>query len=99
MSILKSQYSLIVLLILVTLKLGAQDVISVDSFDEISVLGNIQVVLEKGEKSQVMVDTYDISEDDVSIFVQNGRLKLHLLKTIFRDKNKTKRHCVYTSWC
>ena len=91
----KSQFTLIVLFILATINLGAQDIISMEPFDGVSVLGNIEVTLEKGEKPQVIVETYDISEDDVSIFVKEGRLKLQLLKTIFRDNQEVKIKVIY----
>lgn len=70
--------------------LFAQEVFNLNSFDGISVLGNIEVILEKGDNPRAEVTANGISEEDVSVFVKEGVLKLQLLKTIFReDENVT----------
>lgn len=84
------------LLLLATFSLGAQDSTSLETFNGISVLGNIHVTLEKGEKPQAIIETYDISEDAVSVFVKNGVLRLQLLKTIFNDCKDVNVTVIYT---
>ena len=85
------------LFLLSAFSLNAQDVVDLAAFDGVSVLGNIKVTLVKGEKAQAIVETHDISEDAVSIFVKHGVLKLQLLKTMFRNNEEVNIKVIYTS--
>jgi hypothetical protein len=76
------------LCLLAGINLQAQDIYPLKSFDGISVLGNIEVVLVKGDKAEAEVTTQGISEEDVSVFVKEGVLKLQLLKTIFKSNEQ-----------
>lgn len=73
------------LFLITALNLQAQEVYNLRSFDGISVLGNIEVILEKGTEAKAEVTTEGFSEEDVSVFVKEGVLKLQMLKTIFKE--------------
>ncbi|MBK7869599.1 MAG: DUF2807 domain-containing protein [Saprospiraceae bacterium] len=68
----------------------AQSDYKLDYFDEISVAGNIEVVLVKGDAEKAVMQTYGIPEDEVNISVKGQTLKLSLLNSIFY-KNKNER--------
>ncbi|MFM9952105.1 MAG: head GIN domain-containing protein [Saprospiraceae bacterium] len=68
--------------------LYAQDVRKLQPFDEIMVSGNITVLLQKGEEESAVVEANGISEDKISVYVKNGKLKLQLLDGFFY-KNAT----------
>ena len=78
------------------LGLQAQDERSLNTFDEISVIGNIEVVLQKGDQEKAVVYTENIPEEDVDINVSGGILKLRLLKSLQKDV-KVKVELTYTS--
>ena len=63
--------------------LYAQDVRKLQPFDEIMVSGNITVLLQKGEEESAVVEAHGISEDKISVYVKNGKLKLQLLDGFF----------------
>lgn len=75
--------------------LMAQDIYKLKSFDGISVLGNIEVILEKGETPKAEITANGISEEDVSVFVKEGVLKLQMLKTIFKEDEEVTVKVVY----
>jgi hypothetical protein len=85
-----------VLLITVGATLSAQDIYKLKSFDGISVMGNIEVILEKGEQARAEVTASGFSEEDVSVFVREGVLKLQMLKTIFKEDEEVTIKVVYT---
>jgi hypothetical protein len=76
--------------------LFAQDIYKLKSFDGISVLGNIEVILEKGDNPRAEVTANGISEDDVSVFVKEGVLKLQLLKTLFNENEDVTIKVIYS---
>jgi len=61
--------------------LQAQSEISVDPFDGISVVGNIDVTLEEGTPGKITLYTEGIDEDDISIKVTRGTLRLRVLNS------------------
>ncbi|NUO01514.1 MAG: DUF2807 domain-containing protein [Saprospiraceae bacterium] len=63
--------------------LHAQDVRKLQPFDEIWVAGDIDVLLQKGEEESAVVTANGISEDKVSVYVKNGKLKLQLIDGFF----------------
>ncbi|MDX1942435.1 MAG: head GIN domain-containing protein [Saprospiraceae bacterium] len=68
----------------------AQSDYKLDYFDEISVAGNIEVLLVKGDAEKAVMQTYGIPEDEVNISVKSQTLKLSLLNSLFY-KNKNER--------
>ena len=60
-------------------QLNAQEERSLPDFDAVSVMGNIEVYLEKGESEKAVIYTYDIEEDKLNVFVRNNTLKLQLI--------------------
>jgi len=82
--------------LLVTWSLGlfvpllAQSDYKLQSFEEISVTGNIEVTLEKGDEEKAVVETFGIPEDELNIGVRENVLKLSLLNSIFYKNAKIK---------
>ena len=70
--------------------LQAQETRGLESFDAISVTGNIEVVLEKGTEEGATIYTENIPESKVSVFVKRGTLKLKVLDGIFYKNEKVK---------
>ena len=56
---------------------------TLEPFDDISITGNIDVLLKKGDSETAEVKAYGIPEDKVTVRVSNGTLKLKLLNSIF----------------
>lgn len=86
-----------VLLLAGVFYLQAQDVRNLSSFDELSVIGNIEVVLEKGTEEKAVIYAKNIDEDDISLSVKGNVLKLRLYKTVFRDDEEVKVEITYTT--
>lgn len=63
--------------------LSAQDVRKLQAFDAIHVSGDIDVLLEKGDTETATIEAHGISEDKVSVFVKNGKLKVQLVDGFF----------------
>lgn len=86
-----------VLLLLVSLNaLQAQTEYKLGYFDAISVAGNIEVHLIKGEKESAMLETYGIPEDEVNISVNRQTLRLSLLNSVFQRSKKVRITVTYT---
>ncbi len=58
---------------------SAQEERGLPDFDAVSVMGNIEVILEKGESEKAVIQTFDMPEDKLNIFVRNNTLKLQLI--------------------
>ncbi|MFN7119614.1 MAG: head GIN domain-containing protein, partial [Saprospiraceae bacterium] len=81
------------LLLLITCTSGAllaQSEYKLDAFDEISITGNIEVILEKSDVEKAIVETFGIPEDELNIGVRGQVLKLSLLNSIFYKHDKVK---------
>lgn len=65
------------------------------SFDEVSVTGNLEVVLIKGETEKAEVETKGIPSDKITVRVDRGILKLRLLNSIFYKNDEA---TVYVSY-
>ncbi len=63
--------------------LHAQDVRKLQPFDELVASGDIEVLLQKGDSESAVVEANGISEDKVSVYVKNGKLKLQLIDGFF----------------
>lgn len=73
----------------------AQDVRSLSPFDELSVIGNIEVILEEGDEEKAVIYTTNIDEDDVSVSVNGDVLKIRLYKTVFKNDENVKIEVTY----
>lgn len=71
-------------------QIQAQDTRSLSPFDELSVIGNIEVTLEKGDEEKAVIYTKNIDLDDVSVSVKGNVLKLRLLKSVFHKNDEVK---------
>lgn len=79
--------------LLVSWSLGlsfAQSDYKLDAFDEISITGNIEVILQKGDEEKAVVETVGIPEDELNIGVRGQVLRLSLLNSIFYKNDKVK---------
>lgn len=85
----------VVLFLSGTMKLWAQQVRTLAPFDELSVIGNIEVVLEEGEEEKAVIYTKNIDENDVSISVKGDVLKIRLYKTVFKNNEDVKIEITY----
>lgn len=75
---------IIVFLFLIWLaNVHGQTVTQLDSFDEISVTGNLEVILTKGDNEQAVLETTGIPADKITVRVDRGTLKLRLLNSVF----------------
>lgn len=68
----------------------AQSDYKLDTFDEISITGNIEVILKKSTEEKAIVEVYGIPEDKLNIGVRGQVLKLSLLNSIFYKDEKIK---------
>ena len=59
----------------------AQSDYKLDTFDEISITGNIEVILKKSTEEKAIVEVFGIPEDKLNIGVRGQVLKLSLLNT------------------
>jgi hypothetical protein len=80
-------------ILLVTWSLGhlvAQSTYKLDAFDEISITGNIEVVLQKADEEKAVVEAFGIPEDKLNIGVRGQVLKLSLLNSVFYKNDRVK---------
>jgi len=80
-------------LLLITWSLGhsyAQSDYKLDAFDEISVTGNIEVILQKSDEEKAIVETFDIPEEELNIGVRGQVLKLSMLNSVFNKHKRIK---------
>ena len=68
----------------------AQDERLLDAFDAINIMGNVEVVLQQGDEESASISAQGMSEDDVSVFVKKGTLKIQLLNSIFYKDEEVK---------
>ncbi len=78
------------LLSLASQQLMAQAEYKLDFFDELTVTGNIEVKLVKGDEHKALIETYGIPEDEVNIYVKGQTLKLSLINSIFYKNEKVR---------
>lgn len=67
----------------------------VGPFEEISVTGNIQVILEAGEEPSVKIEFEGLPEDQLSVKVVQGELRLHSINSLLYKDVDVKAHIVY----
>ena len=68
----------------------AQDERQLSSFSAVTAMGNIEVILQQGDDETATVSAQNMSEDDVSVFVKKGVLKIQLLNSIFYKDEEVK---------
>lgn len=84
---------IIIALLLVAWSLSrsfAQSEYKLEAFDEISIAGNIEVVLKKSNEEKAIVEAFGIPEDKLNIDVRGQTLRLSLLNSIFYKHDKMK---------
>lgn len=80
-------YFLFLILTCWTCSAAAQRDIPVEPFDGISVIGNIDVTLEAGEAGTITLYAEGIPEDDISIKVRRGTLRLKVTNSwLYRNE-------------
>lgn len=67
----------------------------VSPFEEISVTGNIQVILEAGEEPSVKIEFEGLPEDQLSVKVVQGELRLHSINSLLYKDVDVKAYVVY----
>lgn len=89
----KNNILIILTTLLVTWSLGlsfAQSDYKLQPFDAISVTGNIEVILQKGDAEKAVVEVFGIPEDELNIRVSGEELKLSILNSLFYKNEKIK---------
>lgn len=84
-----SSFSLFLVLVLSGQLYGQSD-IELRPFDAVSAIGKIQVTLIPGEQEHAELTVRGIPEDQVTIKVDRGTLKLKVLKSIFYKEDEVK---------
>jgi len=77
--------------------LQAQNLRSLDDFDELNVTGNIEVVLAEGNAEAASLETENIPEDEITIKVVNGVLKVRVYDSVFYKDEQIKVYVTYRS--
>mgnify|MGYP006286564173 CR=1 FL=1 len=75
--------------------LSAQSVQSLDAFDEVNVTGNIEVLLAVGDAEAASLETENIPEDEVTIKVSQGVLKIRVFDSVFYKDEQIKVFVTY----
>lgn len=75
--------------------LQAQTERTLQPFDAISVTGNIDVILEAGERESLKIFADGIPEDKIIVKISNGELRLKLLNSVFYKNDKVKIYVTY----
>ncbi len=89
--------SLLVALIGSTLlSANAQDSRKLDYFDAITVTGDVEVTLVRGDEPGLAILTEGVDDDDVSIFVKGKTLKIQMIEGLFRDLDRVEVIVTYT---
>ncbi len=65
------------------LQATAQREYTLNPFEVLSVTGNIQVALEQGDVDRVVLETHGIPEDEITVKVDQGVLKLRVINSIW----------------
>lgn len=85
------QFFLLPLLAVILLQpVVAQQLRQVQPFDELTVSGKLEVVLQQGDAETVSIETFGIEPDDVDVTQRGGSLRVSLLKSLWRDEHSAK---------
>ncbi len=84
----KKSWLFIALLLMTSLALEAQKEYSLDDFDELSVSGNIELILEKGNANKISFRVENGDDNDLYAKVSRGELKIKLNDGIYRKDEK-----------
>ena len=68
---------------------------SLNAFDQVRATGNIEVFVQQGESESIRIEAQGIDEEDVSVKVKSGTLRLKLVKSLFYKNVKVKAYGTY----
>ena len=68
---------------------------SLNAFDQVRATGNIEVFVQQGESESIRIEAQGIDEEDVSVKVKSGTLRLKLVKSLFYKNVKVKAYVTY----
>ena len=74
---------------------NAQDVFKLEHFDELVASGKVEVILQKGEQAQAVVETNGLEESDININIHEGVLKINMVKSLIRDDEEITVYLTY----
>lgn len=63
----------------------AQDVREVRPFDQVTLSGKIDVILEQGDEEKVIIESNNVPEDKVNVNIRGGTLKVGLVEGWFNN--------------
>jgi len=58
----------------------------IQSFDKIDVFGNLEVIMEQGEKEELRIESKIVDPSEVSVEVKDKLLKIKISENLFEDK-------------
>ncbi|MCB0599267.1 MAG: DUF2807 domain-containing protein [Lewinellaceae bacterium] len=73
----------------------AQDERKLDYFDAITVAGDVELVLIRGEEARAVITAEGISEDDVTVYVKGKTLKIQLIEGLFKGSDHARVEVTY----
>lgn len=76
-------------LTVLTFSMNAQEVLDLNKFDEIIASGDVDVVLQQGENTEVKVFANGNDEQNIKIHVNEGILKINLLKSLVKSSHRS----------
>lgn len=83
------QNLIIAVLTVLTFSMNAQEVLDLNKFDEIIASGDVDVVLQQGENTEVKVFANGNDEQNIKIHVNEGILKINLLKSLVKSSHRS----------
>ncbi len=92
----KRSFPLLILLCL-TSGLWAQRNVNLGDFNEVNVNGNIKLFLREGAQATASIETENIPEEEISVKVSNGKLKLSVLSSLFYKDERIQITVTYQS--
>ena len=76
-------------LTVLTFSVNAQEMLDLSKFDEIIASGDVDVVLQQGEATAVEVFANGNDEQNIKIHVNEGILKINLLKSLIKSSHRS----------
>jgi hypothetical protein len=89
------KHLIIVIALLATFTMQAQDIRKVGPFDELVIKGKLEVYLEKGDTEQIIIEGMGDDEDELNISLQGRELKLSLIDGWIKEDRRLRLRVQY----
>ncbi|MCI5082654.1 MAG: DUF2807 domain-containing protein [Saprospiraceae bacterium] len=70
---------------------------TLETFDKISAIGDVEVILTQGETESIELEVEGMSKEDVSVEVEGGALKIRILKALLYKDVEATAYVTYTN--